>query len=115
MKLVIWSPLKEHTICTQPQTYVTGIGSTTKDPQGYTDIVNVGSSTTLSVVPVITVQDAASLIHWLNTDGVYTTFDFTKDPDTISDEFMIEKKRVRMFPQTISIQGFSEKGKGCRD
>ena len=95
-------------------TYVVGIGSTTKDLKGYSDIVNVASgSTTLSVVPVITVQDAA-IVDTLapNADGVFTTFDFNKDPDTISDEFAIEKEKSPYTPQTISIQGFTEKGAG---
>ena len=47
-----------------------------------------------------------------NRDGVYTTFDFSKDPDTISDEFAIEKEKSPYIPQTISIQGFNQKGKG---
>ena len=95
-------------------TYVTGIGSTAKDLKGFGAIVNVASgSTTLSIVPVITVQDAA-IVDTLapNADGVYTTFDFTKDPDTISDEFAIEKTRSPYIPQTISIQGFNQKGAG---
>ena len=95
-------------------TYVTGIGSTAKDLTGYGAIVNVASgSTTLSIVPVITVQDAA-IVDTLapNGQGTYTTFDFTKDPDTISDEFAIEKEKSPYTPQTISIQGFSEKGAG---
>ncbi len=95
-------------------TYVVGIGSTTKDLKGYSSIVNVsGTSTTLSVVPVITVQDPA-IVDTLapNADGVFTTFDFTKDPDTISDEFAIKKEASPYVPQTISIQGFSEKGAG---
>ena len=95
-------------------TYVTGIGSTAKDLKGYSSVVNVASgSTTLSIVPVITVNDPA-IVDTLapNADGVFTTFDFNKDPDTISDEFAIAKEKSPYVPQTISIQGFSEKGAG---
>ena len=95
-------------------TYVTGIGSTAKDLSSYTEIVNVATgTTTVHIVPMITVQDAA-IVDTLapNKDGVYTTFDFTKDPNTISDEFAIEKEKSPYVPQTISIQGFSEKGAG---
>ena len=95
-------------------TYVTGIGSTAKDLKGYGSVVNVASgSTTLSIVPVITVNDAA-IVDTLapNADGVFTTFDFNKDPDTISDEFAIKKEASPYVPQTISIQGFSQKGAG---
>ena len=103
------------------QTYVVGVGSTAKDLSQYTDIVNVGTSSTViggagintAIVPMITVQDAA-IVDTLapNRDGVYTTFEFSKDPDTISDEFAIEKTKSPYVPQTISIQGFKQKGKG---
>ena len=95
-------------------TTVVGVGSTAKDLKGFSDIVNVsGTSTTLSMVPVITVQDAA-IVDTLapNRHGVYTTFDFTKDPDTISDEFAIEKEKSPYVPQAISIQEFGDKGAG---
>ena len=96
------------------QTYVTGIGSTAKDLSSYTDIVNVATgTTTVHIVPMITVQDAA-IVDTLapNRDGVYTTFDFSKNPDTIEDKYAIEKTKSPYVPQTISIQGFSEKGAG---
>ena len=79
-------------------TYVTGIGSTIKDLKGFGEIVNVASgSTTLSIVPVITVQDLVIVDTLANAHGVYTTFDFTKDPDTISDEFAIEKTKESVY------------------
>ena len=97
-------------------TYVVGVGSTAKDLSSYTDIVNVATgTTTVHTVPMITVQDAA-IVDTLapNTEGVYTTFDFSKNPDTISDEFAIEKEKSPYVPQTISIQGFSEKSAGVK-
>ena len=96
------------------QTYVTGIGSTAKDLSSYTEIVNVATgTTTVHQVPMITVQDAA-VVDTLapNSQGVYTTFDFSKNPDTIEDKYAIEKTRSPYTPQTISIQGFEEKGAG---
>ena len=95
-------------------TYVTGIGSTAKDLSSYTDIVNVATgTTTVHQVPMITVQDNAIVDTMApNRNGVYTTFDFTKDPDTISDEFAIDKEKSPYVPQTIQIQDFNQKGKG---
>ena len=62
---------------------------------------------------MITVQDLSDCGYsTLNRDGVFTTFEFSKDPDTISDEFAIEKEKSPYVPQTISIQGFKQKGKG---
>ena len=96
------------------QTYVTGIGSTAKDLSSYSDIVNVATgSTTVHIVPMITVQDAA-IVDTLapNRDGVYTTFDFSKNPDTIDDKYAIEKTKSPYVPQTIQIQDFDQKGAG---
>ena len=95
-------------------TYVTGIGSTAISLVQYTDIVNIAAGTTsLQTVPVITVADS-SIVETLapNSEGVYTTFDFSKNPDTISDEFAIAKEKSPYVPQTISIQGFNEKSAG---
>ena len=96
------------------QTYVTGIGSTAKDLSPYTDIVNVATgTTTVHQVPMITVQDAA-IVDTLapNSQGTYTTFDFSKNPDTISDKYAIEKTKSPYVPQTIQIQDFDQKGAG---
>ena len=96
-------------------TIVTGIGSTAKDLSSYSNIVNVAAGQTNTIVPVITVEDSA-IVDTLapNRDGVYTTFDFLKDPNTISDEYAIDKSASPYTPQTISIQSFNQKGAGVK-
>ena len=94
---------------------VTGIGSTAKDLSGFSDIVNVATGSTISIIPVITVADAATgEAPAPNKDGEYTTFDFSKDPNKISDNYALSVSDSPYVPQEISIQDFSEKGAGVK-
>ena len=93
---------------------VVGVSSTTMDLRPYSDILSVGSTSIYSV-PVITLQDPAIANAFApDSDGNYSYFDFSKDPDLISDEFAIDPKVSPYAPQTISLLGNSDFGNGVK-
>ena len=93
---------------------VSGISSTTKDLSPYSDIVNLPSNyAPPSIIPVITVEDAAvGEAQAPNSNGDYTTFDFSKNPNDLSDEYALPIDASPYTPQEISILSFGEKGAG---
>jgi len=93
---------------------VVGVSSTTMDLRPYSDIISVGSTSIYSV-PVITLQDPAIANAFApDSDGNYSYFDFSKDPDLISDEFAINPEVSPYAPQTISLLGNSDLGTGVK-
>ena len=93
---------------------VVGVSSTTMDLRPYSDILSVGSTSIYSV-PVITLQDPAIANAFApDSDGNYSYFDFSKDPDLISDEFAINPEVSPYAPQTISLLGNSDLGTGVK-
>jgi len=93
---------------------VVGVSSTTMDLRPYSDIISVGSTSIYSV-PVITLQDPAIANAFApDSDGNYSYFDFSKDPDLISDEFAINPEVSPYAPQTISLLGNSDLGAGVK-
>ena len=93
---------------------VVGVSSTTMDLRPYSDILSVGSTSIYSV-PVITLQDPAIANAFApDSDGNYSYFDFSKDPDLISDEFAINPEVSPYAPQTISLLGNSDFGNGVK-
>jgi len=106
---------RTNTFASPQGTIVVGISSTTIDLTSYSDIISVGS-TTISTVPVITLQDpAVNSVVAPDTNGDYTYFDFTVDPNTISDEFSVSTDQNPYVPQTITlIDRDSNFGKGIK-
>ena len=106
---------RTNTFASPQGTIVVGISSTTIDLSSYSDIVSVGT-TTVSTVPVITLQDpAVNNVVAPDTDGDYTYFDFTVDPNTISDRFSVSTDQNPYTPQTITlIDRDSNFGKGIK-
>jgi len=106
---------KTNTFASPQGTVVVGISSTTIDLTSYSDIISVGN-TTISSVPVITLQDPAiNSVVAPNTNGDYTYFDFTVDPNTISDKFSVSTDQNPYAPQTITlIDRDSNFGKGIK-
>jgi hypothetical protein len=93
---------------------VVGVSSTTMDLRPYSDILSVGSTSIYSV-PVLTLQDPAIANAFApDSDGNYSYFDFSKDPDLISDEFAIDPKVSPYVPQVISLLGNSDFGNGVK-
>ena len=82
---------------------VVGVGSTTMDLRRFSDVISVGT-TSVYTVPVITLQDPAIANAFApDSDDNYSYFDFSKDPDLISDEFAIDPKVSPYAPQVISL------------
>jgi len=82
---------------------VVGVGTTIVDLRPYSDIVSVGS-TSIYTVPLITLQDpAVSAVTAPGSDGNYTYFDFSKDPNLISDAIAVEITDPAYVPQVISL------------
>lgn len=106
---------RTNTFASPQGTVVVGVSSTTMDLSSYSDIVSVGS-TTISTVPVITLQDpAVNSVVAPDTNGDYTYFDFTVDPNTISDRFSVSTDQNPYVPQTITlIDRDSNFGKGIK-
>ena len=106
---------RTNTFASPQGTIVVGISSTTIDLTSYSDIISVGS-TTVSSVPVITLQDpAVNNVVAPDTNGDYTYFDFTVDPNTISDKFAVSTDQNPYAPQTITlIDKGSHFGKGIK-
>jgi hypothetical protein len=92
---------------------VVGVSSTTMDLSPYSDVLNIGSASTVSV-PLITLQDpSVSAVTAPGSDGKYTYFDFSKDPNLISDEVAVEITDNAYVPQVISLISSSNNfGKG---
>jgi hypothetical protein len=93
---------------------VISVGSTTMDLRRFSDVISVGT-TSIYTVPVITLQDPAiANVLAPDSDDNYSYFDFSKDPDLISDEFAIDPKVSPYAPQTISLLGNSDLGTGVK-
>jgi hypothetical protein len=93
---------------------VVGVSSTTMDLRPYSDVISVGTASTYTV-PLITLQNpSVSAVTAPGSDGKYTYFDFSKDPDLISDEFAINPEVSPYAPQTISLLGNSDFGNGVK-
>jgi len=93
---------------------VVGVSSTTMDLRPYSDILSVGSTSIYSV-PVLTLQDPAIANAFApDSDGNYSYFDFSKDPDLISDEFAIDPKVSPYVPQAISLFSNNDLGNGVK-
>ena len=94
---------------------VVGVSSTTMDLTPYSDIISVGSTSVYSV-PLITLQSpAVSAVTAPGSDGNYTYFDFSKDPNLISDKLAVEIEDSPFTPQVISlITKNSNFGKGIK-
>jgi len=92
---------------------VVGVGTTVVDLRPYSDVISVGS-TSIYTVPLITLQDpAVSAVTAPGSDGNYTYFDFSKDPNLISDNLAVEITDKAYVPQVISlISSNSDFGKG---
>ena len=94
---------RTNTFASPQGSVVVGISSTTIDLSSYSDIVSVGS-TTVSIVPVITLQDpAVNNVVAPDTNGDYTYFDFTVNPNTIGDRFSVSTDQNPYAPQVISL------------
>jgi len=106
---------RTNTFASPQGSVVVGISSTTVDLSPYSDIIGVGS-TTISTVPVITLSSVAvNNVVAPDTNGEYTYFDFTVDPNTISDEFSVSTDQNPYVPQTITlIDRDSNFGKGIK-
>ena len=93
---------------------VVGVSSTTMDLSTYSDIVNVGSAVTTSV-PLITLQDPAIAgVVAPDSDGNYTSFDFSKDPDLIGDSYALDIEENPYVPQTIGLFTNNSYGRGVK-
>lgn len=95
---------------------VTGVSSTTKDLTAYSDVVNLPSGyVPPSIIPLITVEDAAvGEAQAPNSAGDFTTFDFSKNPNLLSDEYALPVESNPYVPQTISIMDVEDVGTGIR-
>jgi len=82
---------------------VVGVGTTIVDLRPFNDVVSVGA-TSIYTVPLITLQDpAVSAVTAPGSDGNYTYFDFSKDPNLISDKMAVEITDNAYVPQVISL------------
>jgi len=82
---------------------VVGVSSTTMDLRPYSDVISVGT-TSIYTVPLITLQDpSVSAVTAPGSDGNYTYFDFSKDPNLISDNLAVEITDQAYVPQVISL------------
>ena len=93
---------------------VVGVGSTAMDLRRFSDVISVGTTSVYNV-PVITLQDPAIANAFApDSDDNYSYFDFSRDPDLISDEFAIDPEVSPYAPQTISLLGDSDLGAGVK-
>ena len=82
---------------------VVGVGTTIVDLRPFNDVVSVGT-TSIYTVPLITLQDpVVSAVTAPGSDGNYTYFDFSKDPNLISDNLAVEITDQAYVPQVISL------------
>jgi len=93
---------------------VVGVSSVIVDLSPYSEVLSIGS-TTLYSVPLLTLQDPAiANVYAPNSDGDYSYFDFSKDPDLISDEYAISPKASPYVPQVISLFNNNDYGQGVK-
>lgn len=93
---------------------VVGVSSTNMDLRPYSDVLSVGSTSIYSV-PVLTLQDPAIANAFApNSDGNYSYFDFSKDPDSISDSYAISPTKNPYVPQVISLFTNNDLGNGVK-
>ena len=93
---------------------VVGVSSVTMDLRPYSSVLSVGSTSIYSV-PVLTLQDPAIANAFApDSDGNYSYFDFSKDPDSISDAYAIDPEVSPYVPQVISLFGNSDFGNGVK-
>ena len=82
---------------------VVGVGTTIVDLRPFNDVISVGA-TSIYTVPTITLQDpVVSDVTAPGSDGNYTYFDFSKDPNLISDKLAVEITDNAYVPQVISL------------
>ena len=82
---------------------VVGVGTTIMDLRPFSDVISVGT-TSIYTVPLITLQNpAVSAVTAPGSDGNYTYFDFSKDPNSISDALAVEITDNAYVPQVISL------------
>ena len=111
---MIVTPSTNNVFASSQGNIVVGVSSTTMDLRGYSDILSVGSTSIYSV-PVITLQDPAIANAFApDSDGNYSYFDFSKDPDLISDEYAIDPEVSPYVPQTISLFTDNDYGNGLK-
>jgi hypothetical protein len=81
----------------------------------YSDVISVGTTSTYTV-PLITLQNpSVSAVTAPGSDGKYTYFDFSKDPNLISDKIAVEITDNAYVPQVISLISSSNNfGKGVK-
>ena len=93
---------------------VVGVGTTIVDLRPYGDVIASVGATSIYTVPLITLEDPAiGLVTAPGSDGNYTYFDFSKDPNLISDNLAVEITDKAYVPQVISlISSNSDFGKG---
>jgi len=83
---------------------VVGVGTTIVDLRPYGDVIASVGSTSIYTVPLITLQDPAiGLVTAPGSDGNYTYFDFSKDPNLISDKLAVDITDQAYVPQVISL------------
>jgi len=83
---------------------VVGVGTTIVDLRPYGDVIASVGATSIYTVPLITLQDPAiGLVTAPGSDGNYTYFDFSKDPNLISDKLAVEITDQAYVPQVISL------------
>ena len=83
---------------------VVGVGTTIVDLRPYGDVIASVGATSIYTVPLITLEDPAiGLVTAPGSDGNYTYFDFSKDPNLISDKLAVEISDQAYVPQVISL------------
>jgi hypothetical protein len=83
---------------------VVGVGTTIVDLRPYGDVIASVGATSIYTVPLITLQDpAVGLVTAPGSDGNYTYFDFSKDPNLISDKLAVDITDQAYVPQVISL------------
>jgi hypothetical protein len=93
---------------------VVGVSSTTTDLSPYSDVLSIGTTTIYSV-PLLTLQDPAIAdVEAPNSNGDYSYFDFSKDPDLISDEYAISPKASPYVPQVVSLFTTNDYSQGVK-
>ena len=82
---------------------VVGVGTTIVDLRPFNDVISVGA-TSIYTVPTITLQNpVVSAVTAPGNDGNYTYFDFSKDPNLISDQLAVDVTDQAYVPQVISL------------
>ena len=93
---------------------VVGVSSTTMDLSPYTDILGIGTQPFYSVPLITLATPSISSVTAPNNDGTYTFFDFSKDPNLISDAMAVSPRANPYVPQVISIMGVDDYNKGVK-